>query len=334
MSGTYTKYPENLDDSTSLPLIVDNVSSIRAEVINRIRESVLAIESELGIDPSREFGSVRARLDAMELGGGAGGGFIEIQQDDSTILSNVSTVNFTGNVEVTSDTPLKVDVRVIGGNATQVQEAKTISFDGQTSFVLTQTPVTANAVLMFLNGIKQTYTVDYTVSSATVTWNNLISLKTTDKVEFWYLVDLGGLSNTLAVKDEGTTVDAIVTSLNFTGTGIAASSAGTSAITVTVSGPDQMPVTNITNSNSPYSVLSTDYIIAADSGGGAITVTLPASPTTGRTIVIKDRDGDAATTNITINGNGKNIDGNSSYTIAIAYESISLTYTGVQWSIL
>lgn len=61
----YTKYPNQIDSSTELPIAVDKKTQVIAEVVNRLRDAILAVESELGINPSREYGTVRARLDAM-----------------------------------------------------------------------------------------------------------------------------------------------------------------------------------------------------------------------------------------------------------------------------
>lgn len=56
---------------------------------------------------------------------------------------------------------------------------------------------------------------------------------------------------------------------------------------------------------------------------GAAVVNLPAAPNNGDTIMISNRDG----SNVTINGNGQNINGAASYLSAILYESLILYYT-------
>ncbi len=83
----------------------------------------------------------------------------------------------------------------------------------------------------------------------------------------------------------------------------------------------------------PYTALTTDYIIFVDTAS-ARTVNLLASPETGRTYRIKDYVGSAATNNITVSGNGNNIDGSSTYLITIGYDSIDLVYNGTEWNIL
>lgn len=61
----YTKYPGEIDDSTTLPPTTDLITPVKAEVVNRLRAAILAIEAELGAQPSAAFGTVRTRLDAM-----------------------------------------------------------------------------------------------------------------------------------------------------------------------------------------------------------------------------------------------------------------------------
>jgi hypothetical protein len=64
--GQYTKYPLSIDTTTELPISTDLVTPVKSEVTNRLREAIVAIEAELGIDPSGTFGTVKARLDALE----------------------------------------------------------------------------------------------------------------------------------------------------------------------------------------------------------------------------------------------------------------------------
>lgn len=75
MAGTI--YPTGVDGYAQLPLVYDLLSPIRADDVNRIRNAVVAVETELGINPSSTHGTVRTRLDALEGGiGGAGGAYL------------------------------------------------------------------------------------------------------------------------------------------------------------------------------------------------------------------------------------------------------------------
>jgi hypothetical protein len=95
---------------------------------------------------------------------------------------------------------------------------------------------------------------------------------------------------------------------------------------------------NVTTVNAAtYDLLITDDILNVTyTVTGAVTsLTLPTAQTTaGRTIVIKDAGGNAATNNITIDTEGgENIDGSATYVINIDYDSASLYSDGSNWFI-
>lgn len=64
MAG-YSIYPEQLDTSLQLPVATDGLTGVNAEVVNRLRDAILAIEAELAANPSGTYGSVKDRLDAL-----------------------------------------------------------------------------------------------------------------------------------------------------------------------------------------------------------------------------------------------------------------------------
>lgn len=90
---------------------------------------------------------------------------------------------------------------------------------------------------------------------------------------------------------------------------------------------------NVTSVTGTYQVLVTDDYIAITTLASPFTITLPASPTTGDAYTIKDAVGNAATNNVTVSGNGANIDGAASIVLSQNYAAVELTYTGTQWSI-
>src|SRR5271165_185093 len=74
-------YPAGIDNTTTLPTAFDNVTPVKAEVVNILRDAILSIEATLGVKPQGIYTTVRARLDALDLligsiisGGGGGGG--------------------------------------------------------------------------------------------------------------------------------------------------------------------------------------------------------------------------------------------------------------------
>lgn len=93
--------------------------------------------------------------------------------------------------------------------------------------------------------------------------------------------------------------------------------------------------TAITNADSPYTALGTDYLISTDSTGAIIGITLPAIPEVGRTYIIYDEAGAAAGNNVTITGNAGNIVAAgataATFVLNTAYESIALYWSGTVW---
>lgn len=84
----------------------------------------------------------------------------------------------------------------------------------------------------------------------------------------------------------------------------------------------------------PYTVLALDYYIAVDSAS-ARTINLPNAPTTGKSYVIKDRVGSAATNNITVTtpGGAVLIDGSTTFVISTNYGSINVVFNGTKYEI-
>lgn len=91
----------------------------------------------------------------------------------------------------------------------------------------------------------------------------------------------------------------------------------------------------VVTSASPYNALVTDGVIISNkSVAGAGTINLSSTLQTGRVVIIKDGKGDANTNNITVQGNGKNIDGAASKVINTAYGVLRLIYNGTEWNTL
>jgi hypothetical protein len=86
----------------------------------------------------------------------------------------------------------------------------------------------------------------------------------------------------------------------------------------------------------PYSPSETSWRVVAvnQSTPAPYTLNLPATPLNGDIVTVKDAKGDANSNNITINGNGKTIDGASSSVISVNWGSITLIYNSIEWNII
>jgi len=84
---------------------------------------------------------------------------------------------------------------------------------------------------------------------------------------------------------------------------------------------------------STFTVLSNggSYVGSTYSATGTQTITLPATPFVGETHQITDEGGSAGSNNITVAGNGKNINGAANMLISANFGSFTIRYNGTQW---
>ncbi len=59
-------YPASIDNSISVPAAIDGSTTVSASIVNRLRDSILAVQTELGVRPSAAYTTVRNRLDTIE----------------------------------------------------------------------------------------------------------------------------------------------------------------------------------------------------------------------------------------------------------------------------
>ena len=83
----------------------------------------------------------------------------------------------------------------------------------------------------------------------------------------------------------------------------------------------------------PFTVPDGYHTLAVNTGI-AVTINLPATPLRGDSYTIKDATGNAGTLNITISGNGFNIDGGSSATISTNFGVVRVVYNGTIWNVI
>jgi hypothetical protein len=92
-------------------------------------------------------------------------------------------------------------------------------------------------------------------------------------------------------------------------------------------------IKNSVTKTANYTILDTDERIYVDSSGGAFTITLPASPDDNKEYEIIDSTGNCASFNVTVNGNGNDINGSNTGTITSNNEAWGLVYNGTQWNL-
>lgn len=135
---SFSVYPELIDAYGTLPLVRDGIDEIRARDHNSLRDAIIKIEQELGIQPSGTFATVRARLDEI----GDANAQIEAHLVDPEGAHTASAISIVdaGNSYVSTDvegalgeiaTVLPVPLDVIGEDNTEVPNSGTPSFVNQ-----------------------------------------------------------------------------------------------------------------------------------------------------------------------------------------------------------
>jgi len=82
----------------------------------------------------------------------------------------------------------------------------------------------------------------------------------------------------------------------------------------------------------PYTIITQDALIPVDTSV-ARTVNLPASPSSGEQHTVKDNTNGALVNNITVSGNGNNIDGIASQAIITNGGALTVAFNGTQWNV-
>ncbi|TAL08335.1 MAG: hypothetical protein EPO02_13210 [Nitrospirae bacterium] len=94
-------------------------------------------------------------------------------------------------------------------------------------------------------------------------------------------------------------------------------------------------ITFLTDADSPYTLLSTDYYLSCDVTSGPLTILMNNTDFSGRTTVIKDSTGNSQTNNITITTPGGivTIDGQTTFLIDTPYEAFDIIFNGTFYEI-
>lgn len=87
---------------------------------------------------------------------------------------------------------------------------------------------------------------------------------------------------------------------------------------------------NVVTKTSDYTAAATDYTILCGTGGGPVTVTLPASPGHGQMLIVKN----IGSNTCTVGSNGKNIDGFAAQSVNSQNAVLRMQFDGSTWRLL
>lgn len=321
-----TKYPAQIDTITELPTIVDNTTPLRAITINRLRDAIFAIETELGVKPRGSSSTVKARLDTIDSTLSID--FIEINGDLGGTASSPKIIGIRGN-PISTVSPTIGDVLVWSGIAWVPESASDAStflaagdLDGypytQTVIGLRDNPITN---IDPLDGYSLVFSDGYWVPSYLILDDGYL------QGGFKVVADITGRNAIPSVRRKDGMITYVATTEEYYAlhNGITNSD--------WISPKFKSYNKTVTNTSINYQVLYNDTVIAVDTSL-AVIVTLPATPQTGHEIFVKDVTGGAAGANITINPGAELIDNSAgNQTISSNFGSMHFIYTGAGWSI-
>lgn len=266
-------------------------------------------------------------------------------------VSDVGSVSTNWVLTRTSDynTPAQIQP----GDLVPVQQG-TVNINSLWVELATVTTIGLDSIIFTAYVAQAINTADADTGSATgttVTWaggNNIATSASGSTLT----IDLDGTTNhclqvgnatgsltSLAAATDGqiaigsTGADPVIAAIS-AGSGITVTNAPGS-ITIAATGLTTIAYTGIDNTDTPYTVLSGDYYIGADTTGGVISVLFPNAPTTGRVYIVKDSAGTAATSNITVTtvGGAVLLDGAATYVMNTAYQAAQFVFNGASYEV-
>ena len=354
-----TIYPAYIDTAGlrgTLPDVSDLATTINGATINRVRDAVIAIETQLGVKPAGIYATVRARLDVIENNLNIITGNFGSQNIVTTggimagpaIFGSINTSLFTlGGIQIfngisapaVSDTGQAIVYYDSSTNKLKVSENGgayadlLASVDSVAGGDLSSTYPNPTVAKIRGNTVA-TQSLGSGQDGYVLTWDNFDG--------YWKAQHITSGSVSLGGDVTGAATSNTVTALQHNAVAIQALGTNQDGYTLAwdntdaywVARPMSHVKANITNKITNYTILSSDYVVSVGTLSTPITLNLPSAPTNGDTYIIKDANGSAATNNITINGNGHNLDGFATFVLTTNYENITVIYNGSTWMVM
>lgn len=268
---------------------------------------------------------------------------ITVTAAQGTNAASIGLVSTAGGVTITGGLATADAINIVASNA-----AGGIDIDAGTNGVIVDTTGAVSLDSATASNFTVTGAADLTIQSTAGAVNIISGEANADSLHMTSaggadLVVVGAAAKDILITNTNGSItlsagESVTDAMNLTAGGAASGinfTCGTNGINL-ASGQKVKVTAVVTGVDaSPYALLGTDYFLSVDTGAGVMTITLPAAPATGRKVTIYDGGGAAAGSNITIDGNGKNIAaaGTSAATklINTAYESYNLVYNGTLW---
>lgn len=159
------------------------------------------------------------------------------------------------------------------------------------------------------------------------------------------LINTAGATDTVTINADDAVAASVATdsgtatpssnSFSIVGSGGITTSGTGSTVTIAGTGEQVITITSLDNTDSPYTVLSTDYYLSCDVTSGVLSIEMPNAPDTGKVYVVKDSAGNASSFNITVTtaGGVVTIDGSTSFVLNTDYEAAQFVFNGTSYEV-
>lgn len=131
------------------------------------------INGEVAIDTSAQKFYINDSGTVKEIGGGSGGSSLTVADEGSNLSTAATTLNFVGAGVTASGTGATKTITISGGSGSGVNvqgEVRAYTGDGSTTGFTVSSGANATNVMVFINGVYQRPTTDYSVSSTTLSF--------------------------------------------------------------------------------------------------------------------------------------------------------------------
>jgi trimeric autotransporter adhesin len=330
-SGTIIVTGGQVAAGTTANVIQTNSLAVNTYTI-QVQRSQAVASSTVGDNGVCHFNSAQFTVD--------GNGFVS-----SSAVTGVSSVTGTANQILASPTTGAVVLSLIGPYTPATYTAHGVLVGEGTSSIVAVGP-TANtgAVLQNNSGADPTYSTATYPSTTTINQilysnaaNTVTGLATANSAVL--VTGSTGVPVFSSTMINGQVIigstGATPTAANLSaGTGVTITN-GAGTIQISASGTSTLNYTPVNHAASPYTVVATDQYLGVNSTAGVVSILLPNAPATGRTYVIKDSNGQAATNNITVTtvGGSVTIDGATSYVMKTNYQAIQVIFNGTSYEV-
>ena len=261
--------------------------------------------------------STAAGVTTCQATSSSSGGYSTIE-NSGTPLTMRTTVNMQGTGVSCADSGGITVCTINGTGVANFAQA----FTAQTTVTIAHNLGTASVVVQCVDGASPPNVI--VPQNIAITSINVVTVTFSSSQTGSCVVNGAAAGTATSVPFSGITAATNTTAGMLVGSGASLAPTGTGTITFNVA------VGNILSKSAAYVFLPTDYAVDGDASGGSFSVKLEAAPATGQIHVLSKA---TAGNTLTLDGNGKTVNGAATQALTVQYSSLTVQYNGTEWRI-